>query len=156
VPLRFVQISDFKVCALLHSGSTCSVIPFSLYDRLRQLRKVPPLKEFPARCLTATSQPLNVVGQIRCKLRVDKYTWVVPILVSDNLVCSAILGADFLAKTSLLMDLRSRAFQFMFDPSNQLRLCSDSDHVTVDSSFNAARFLEEVDENSLPDLNHLS
>jgi hypothetical protein len=44
----------------------------------------------------------------------------------------------------------------MFDPSNQLRLCSDRDHVPVDSSFNAAPFLEEVDENSLPDLNHLS
>jgi hypothetical protein len=92
VPLRFVprvcvQASNFKVCALSDSGSTCSVIPFSLYDRLRQLRKVPPLKEFPTRCLRAISQPLNVVGQIRCKLRVDKYTWVVTFLVSDNLVC---------------------------------------------------------------------
>jgi hypothetical protein len=80
----------------------------------------------------------------------------VTFLVSDNLICPAILGANFLAKTNLLMDLRSRAFHFMFDPSNQLRLCSDRDHVPVDSSFNAARFLEEVDENSLPELNHLN
>jgi hypothetical protein len=86
----------------------------------------------------------------------DKYTWVVTYLVSDNLVCPAILGADFLAKTSLLMELRSLAFQFMLDPSYQLRLCSDRDHVPVDSSFNTAQFLEEVDENSLPDLNNLS
>jgi hypothetical protein len=72
VPWICVQISDFKVCALLDSVSTCSVIPSSLYDRLRQLRKVPPLKEFPARFLTTTSQPLSVVGQIRCKLRVGR------------------------------------------------------------------------------------
>jgi hypothetical protein len=71
VPRVCVQISDFKVCALLDSGSTCSVIRFSLHDRLRQLRKVPHLKEFPARCHTATSHPLNVVRQVRCELRVD-------------------------------------------------------------------------------------
>jgi hypothetical protein len=59
--------------------------------------------------------------------------------------------ADFLAKTGLLMDLRSRAFHFTFDPTHQLRLCSDSDHVPVDSSFNGAQFLEEID-----DLSHLS
>jgi hypothetical protein len=87
---------------------------------------------------------------------VDKYTWVVPFLVSENLVFPAILGADFLTKASLLMDLRSRASHFMFDPPNQLRLCSDRDHVPVDSRFSAAQFLEEVDENSFPDLNHLS
>jgi hypothetical protein len=71
-PWICVQISDFKVRALLDSGSTCSVTPSSLYNRLRQRRKVPPLKKFPARCLTATSQPLSVVGQIRCKLRVGR------------------------------------------------------------------------------------
>jgi hypothetical protein len=69
----------------------------------------------------------------------NKYTWVVTYLVSDN-----------------LMELRSRAFQFMLDASHQLRLCSDRDHVPVDSSFSTAQFLEEVDENSLPDLNNLS
>jgi hypothetical protein len=79
----------------------------------------------------------------------------VPFLVSDNLVCPAILGADFLDKTDLLMDLRIRAFHFMFDPSNQLRLCSNRDHVPVDTSFNTAQFLEEVDENSVPGLNRL-
>jgi hypothetical protein len=87
VPQVCVQISDCKVCALLDSGSTCSVIPFSLYNKLRQLRKVAALKELPVTCLTATSQPLNIVGQVRCKRRLDRYTWVVPLLVSDNLVC---------------------------------------------------------------------
>jgi hypothetical protein len=125
VPRVCVQISDCKVCALLNSGSTCSVIPFSLYNKLRQLRKVAAHKEFPVTCITATSQPLNIVGQVRCKLRLNRYTWVVPLLVSDNLVCPAILDTDFLAKTGLLMDLTTCLFHFPFDPSNRLRLCTE-------------------------------
>jgi hypothetical protein len=77
-------------------------------------------------------------------------------LVSDNLVCQTILGTDFLAKTGLLMDLRTRLFHFPFDPSNRLRLCTKRNHFPVEPGFHTTRYLDEVDGNSLPDLSHLS
>jgi hypothetical protein len=77
-------------------------------------------------------------------------------LVSDNLVCPAILGTDFLAKTGLVMDLRTRLFHFPFDPSNRLRICTERNYFPVEPDFHTTRYLDEVDESSLPDLSHLS
>jgi hypothetical protein len=54
------------------------------------------------------------------------------------------------------MDLRTRLFHFPFDPSNRLRLCTERNHFPVEPGFHTTRYLDEVNENSLPDLSHLS
>jgi hypothetical protein len=54
------------------------------------------------------------------------------------------------------MDLRTCLFHFPFDPSNRLRLCTERNHFPVEPDFHTTQYLDEVDENSLPDLSHLS
>lgn len=72
------------------------------------------------KCISATAQPVNILGSFECKVRVSRYTWKHKFLVSDNLSTKVILGADFIRKTRLLIDLSKNEVLFSFDPGNRL------------------------------------
>jgi hypothetical protein len=131
------------------------VISLSLYQQLRELGKIGPFEEISVTCRTATSQPLNILGQGHCKLCLDKYTWKVTLLVSDNLACPAILGTDFLAKTGLLMELRTQIMYFPFDPENKLSCCTGHRQVTPMPISHGTHHLEGPDDSLQPDLSNL-
>jgi hypothetical protein len=99
---------------------------------------------------------LSILGKVHCKLRLDKYTWIFPFLVSDNLSCPVILGSDFLGKTGLLLDLRTRVIYFPFDSANKLALCTEHHHAPLAAVFDGDNLSEHLIEDSLPDLGHLS
>ena len=92
-----------RSCALLDSGSAFTIINVKNYSKLNL-----PLSPFEVACFSATAEPVSILGAVTCKVKVDRYSWKHKFLVSDNVSSDIILGADFISKTKLLIDLSKR------------------------------------------------
>ena len=101
----------------MDSGSVSSIINTKIFEKLNL-----PLSDSKIKCFSATAQPVNILGSVECKIKVDRYSWKHRFLVSDNLASDVILGADFIAKKRLLLDLSRQEVLFSFDPANKLKV----------------------------------
>ena len=72
------------------------------------MKALPSLHTYPVtvKCVTASAQTFPVHTAVKCKIRIDRYTWKVPFYVVPGLIQPVILGADFLGKTGLMIDVQ--------------------------------------------------
>ena len=101
----------------MDSGSAFTIINVKTYSKLNL-----PLSPFEVACFSATAEPVSILGAVTCKVKVDRYSWKHKFLVSDNVTSDIILGADFISKTKLLLQLSKREIFFSFEPNNRLRV----------------------------------
>ena len=121
VPYIKIGLQDLEHRALLDSGSVSSIINFKTFKNLNLALSPSEIKFY-----SATAQPVNIIGAVDCKVRIDRYTWKHTFLVSNNITSDVVLGADFITHSRLLIDLSSRMIYFGFDPSNKLEVYNSS------------------------------
>ena len=149
VPYIEVSIHDFLTCALVDSGSVTSILSSKIFSKLN-------LKLTPShmKCVSATEQPIKILGEFECKIKVDRYSWRHKFLVADKISAQLILGADFIKKTRLLIDLSQDQIFFSFDPQNKLPILESPSSV----GHKPIQSLEDSDEKPVEesfDLSHL-
>ena len=131
--------------SLLDSGSVSSIIHSRIFKKLNL-----PLLPTKIRCYSATAQPVNIVGAVECKVRVDRYTWKHRFLVSSNISSDIVLGADFITHSRLLIDLGSKQIYFGFDPANKLRVYNSP---SLDARHDVRSCEEHRKTNSIDEIN---
>jgi hypothetical protein len=75
-----------------------------------------------AKCISATGHSFGVECVASCKVRIERYTWKFRFLVVEGLLYPLLLGADFLRRTGLLLDMHEGSAFFRFDPCNKFPL----------------------------------
>ena len=83
------------------------------------------------------------------KLKVKNFTWYVPLLVSEELGQNLILGADFISKTGLILDMYAKQYFFRFDRTRKYQFDSEFSNDTVSDT---ANIHSEPNESSLSHL----
>lgn len=78
-------------------------------------------------CVTATSSPIAIEGLATVKVRVSDFTWKLKFLVSRNLGMGCILGADFISKAGLVLDIQSQYLYFKFNRRVKIPLVNSND-----------------------------
>ena len=121
VPYLQISLQELPFMALLDSGSVTSIIHTKIFKKFNLALLPTEIK-----CFSATAQPVNIVGAVECKIRVDRYTWRHKFLVSNNISSDVVLGADFITHSRLLIDLSSKEVFFGFEPANKLKIYSTS------------------------------
>ena len=121
-----MELAFGPVCALLDSGAVRSLMSDVAYNSL--MKALPSLHTYPVtvKCVTASAQTFPVHTAVKCRIRIDRYTWKVPFYVVPGLIQPVILGADFLGKTGLMIDVQQGHAFFRFDPTNRLHLLGRS------------------------------
>ena len=66
-------------------------------------------------CLnTASAKTLKVKDVVRARFQFEHFDWKYPFIVPEDLPLSVIVGAYFMSKTDLVIDLQAQQFSFMF------------------------------------------
>lgn len=119
-PFVEVQIQDKAVKALIDSGSQITAIDFNLCKRFK-LDKNVTVSPVPFPLVGAGGEKLDVIGQIDLEISVHGCVQQpFPVLIIRHLNSGMIIGADFLAKNQLIVDIKNEKLQ-MVEPAVPLR-----------------------------------
>ena len=146
VPYLEISLQEQQIMSLLDSESVSSIVHSRIYKKFNLALLPSNIK-----CYSATAQPVNNIGAIECKVRIDRYTWKHKFLVSNNITSDVVLGAD----SHLLIDLSSKQVYFGFDPGNKLKIFTSP-------RLKARHYVRSCEEQSgsnsdrMIDLNHLT
>ena len=151
LPKVKIYLDNVGLSALLDSGSGRSFINKQMADNLNLK-----LRHCDIRCFNASSVPMSVLGYVRCKIKIDKYSWQYDFLVVPNLLCPLILGVDFMTHVGMLIDFALRKFHFAFD-HDKISFTNESS-IVESSPICYTDFLSFFEDNDriTPDLSHLN
>jgi hypothetical protein len=122
LPYVKVQLACGPVEALFDSGAVCSLMSGTVYRNLVGARQYVVTSPSQANCISATGHSFSVECVASCKVCIERYTWKFRFLVVEGLLYPLLLGADFLRRTGLLLDMHEGSAFFRFDPCNKLPL----------------------------------
>jgi hypothetical protein len=74
-------------------------------------------------CVTASGQSLEILEEAQVVLKILGFSWKWKFLVSANLTGSPILGADFITKSWMVMDLARAKCHSDFEPRIKIPFC---------------------------------
>lgn len=118
LPSRLPQVAvDFGcecIPGLIDTGSARSFVSSEVFSKLKAHDLICRWQPTEARCVTATSTPIQLEGAATLKLKIGYFSWKFTFLVSANLSVSCIIGADFIKKTGLIPDLQEQNLYFAF------------------------------------------
>ena len=115
LPYIQVDLGVTSTLGLIDSGSTRSLISQQLADTLAEHNLVKRSQTVNIKCATANKQNLIIKLSITIKLKIKNLTWYFPMLVCDELGPDLILGADFISKTGIILDIHDKKYYFGFD-----------------------------------------
>jgi len=72
-------------------------------------------------CVTASGQSLEIVGKVKVPLNIHGFPWTWMFLVSRRLKIQPILGANFISKIKMVLELGRQRCYFVFAPSVTIR-----------------------------------
>jgi len=75
------------------------------------------LLETEVTCVTASGQSLEIVGEVKVPLTIHGFSWIWMCMVSRKLRSQPILGADFISKTKMVLELGRQRCYFAIAPS---------------------------------------
>ena len=116
-PQIMAQVGKLNLPVLLDSGSARSLISFDHFQQLSRGDSDLQLVSTGVTCVMASGQSLEIVGQVKVRLKIYGFSWPWVFLVSRRLRGQPILGADFISKTKLILELGSSRCRFVFAPS---------------------------------------
>ena len=98
------RLGDIEVDILLDSGSTVSLVQSSILPRTLGVNQ---LKPGDLQLVSATGEPMPVVGQANVVVQVGQLSVEHPLVVVDLLISPVILGMDFPQQHGLVLDFAS-------------------------------------------------
>ena len=104
-PCITVQIGNLNCAVLLDSGSARSIISYQHFQQLNRGGQDFILLDIEVTCVTPSGHSLEVVGEVKTTLKVNGFSWPWRFLVGKRLKGQPILGADFISRSSLVLDL---------------------------------------------------
>jgi hypothetical protein len=110
------QIGKLHLPVLIDSGSARSLISFSHYQQLNRGGQVVELSGTEVPCVAATGHSLAIAGEVKVTVKIHGFSWPWVFLVSKRLLGQPILGADFIAKTRMLLDISQNMCYFHVAP----------------------------------------
>jgi hypothetical protein len=116
LPRIEVQIGILRVGALLDSRSIRSLISYKQFQDLRRVNAKLQLCNTQVNCVTVSGQSLEILGETKVPLKVQGFSWMWMFLVSKKLIGDPILGADFIGKTRLVLELANARCYIDFAP----------------------------------------
>ena len=122
------QISNLCLNVLIDSGSRRSVISFGHFQDMRRGDPKLQLLETKLTCVTASGESLDIVGEVKVKIKIHGFSWNWKFLVSKRLWSQPILGVDFISKTKMILDLGSQQCYFAFALSVIIKFCQNKNY----------------------------
>lgn len=114
-PVVQVDWRAFTCEALLDSGSARSLVSVSLFNRLSDCGLILHYERVSVECWTASKERLPILPvAAKFRIKVDGLSWAWTFLVSPCLSVDCILGADFIAKCGLVLDIQGQCCYFKF------------------------------------------
>ena len=163
-----VSYTHLQLRALVDSGSARSIISSRVCADLEKQGLIKGSNLSSVVCWTASREILPISQVITFKFKIDGFSWVWPFLVSPALGVDCIIGADFIAKSGLVLDIQAHQCYFKFNrgalipflgyqgakPGIQEVACPDSarDHLTPSQQRALDRLCEEFPEVLTPTL----
>ena len=77
-------------------------------------------------CVHASGHSLQIVGGVEVPLKTHGFSWTWVFLVSRRLSSQPILGADFISKTKMVLQLGQQKCYFAFAPSVIIKFSRDT------------------------------
>jgi hypothetical protein len=121
LPTVHVELGFGPLEAPLDSGPVRSLMSGHVYITLMRTSSLAQVFPVQVTCITAVTHSFRVHTAVKCKLRMDRYTWKF-LLRGRGSNLSSYFGIGFFAKTGLLVDLYQGCAFFRFDPNNKLSL----------------------------------
>lgn len=112
----YVKVHFGKVTqgALLDSGAVRSLISGSFFQKLQDVKAVKEMRSCNFTCRTASLAPLPIQCLARVQMKLDGFSWLCDFLVAPGLGLPCILGADFIFRSGMVVDLGSQRAYFKF------------------------------------------
>ena len=95
------RVGDSEVDMMLDSGASISLIQEGIATKLQGTKSFSPAK---ARVVSATGEPITVLGCVTFPVQVGKVSVDHPLVVVKSLITPVILGIDFLQAHGLILD----------------------------------------------------
>ena len=115
MPLIQIDLGVTSTIALIDSGSTRTLISQKLADKLFEHNLVKRSQAVNIKCATANKQNIVIKLSITIKVKIKNLTWFFTMLLCNDLGPDLILGADFISKTGIILDIREQKYYFRFD-----------------------------------------
>lgn len=115
LPYVNIDLGVKQTLGLIDSGATRSIINKQLLILLEKHKLVKRTQPVNIKCVTATSREIPILCSATIKIKIEHYTWCIPLLVSEELALDIILGADFIRKSGIILHLYADEYYFKFN-----------------------------------------
>jgi len=82
-------------------------------------------------CVTASGHNLEIMGEVRATLRINKFSWPWRFLVGKKLKGQPILGVDFISRSNLVLELEKFSCYFRFAAGVQIPFCKSTEILSL-------------------------
>jgi len=120
------QLGNLRINVLLDTGSIRSLISLDHFQNMRRGDPKLKLLETEVTCVTASGQSLEILDEVKVPLKIHGFSWTWMFMVSRRLRSQPILGADFISKTKMVLELGRQMCYFAFAPSVIVRFRQDN------------------------------
>lgn len=114
-PCVDINVKDIRCYTLLDSGAARSLISLESYKKLAKANVILGVRKSSMVCRTASLSPLPIQFEVVFKFKIEGFSWKWNFLVAQDLGLPCILGADFLRKSGLVLDVQGSCFYFKFN-----------------------------------------
>ena len=137
-----IQVGKLCLTAMLYSGSVRSLISLEVFQQMRRAGPNISLIGTDCTCVTAPGQSLEIVGQV--SLAQNTRVLVVMGFPGEQNRSQPMFGADFIAKTKLVLELGSGRCYFPSAPSVYINFIKDEDHPSCSQTNSVSSSLPHV------------
>lgn len=98
------------------------MISYRLYKQLRNLKVITRLEDYKGTIVAANDSQIKVMGKCKFKIKIGKFSWTEQFLIMEQGTYDMILGAPFISKTGLVIDLNENLIYFKFRPQDRIKI----------------------------------
>lgn len=108
--------------AITDSGASHNILSLELFESLNKMGLVYNIKPWSGKILAANNSDIPIKCKCLIKIKISKFSWKVPFLVTNEFCGQVILGVPFLCKTQMVLDLNNKICHFRFKPKLNIKL----------------------------------
>ena len=114
-PYLELEVGKGRIRALVDSGSARCLISSRVYQQLVRESLIRSSTLSSVVCWTASREVLPTSKLVAFKFKINYFSWVWEFLVAPNLSVDCIVGADFIVKSGLVLDIQGHVCFFKFN-----------------------------------------
>uniref|UniRef100_A0A1B6LZF3 RNA-directed DNA polymerase n=2 Tax=Graphocephala atropunctata TaxID=36148 RepID=A0A1B6LZF3_9HEMI len=140
--------NDVKEKVLIDTGSSVSLVNEQFYNKLVSNKLASKLNKTLVKCASADNSEIELEGECLVKVKIENFTWKLKFIVAKKLAWNVIIGANFIKKSGLILDLKNDQCYFDFKPNVKIELFQNlttlSNHVNQDVKIGCNKAVEGV------------